>query len=69
MGLGEGDVQEVRLLAGALIAWALVSLPVGVAARTWYIKAKGGEYTVSPYCAHRLSGIGHALGVLRSRLD
>jgi hypothetical protein len=31
----------VRLLAGALIAWALVSLPVGLAARTWYIKADG----------------------------
>ena len=31
----------MRLLAGALIAWALVSLPVGLAARTWYIKADG----------------------------
>jgi len=31
----------VRLLAGTLIAWALVSLPVGLAARIWYIKADG----------------------------
>jgi hypothetical protein len=31
----------VRLLFRVLAAWALVTLPEGVAARTWYIKADG----------------------------